>query len=140
MSVNTTETREVNFLGVRARILAEGLVEMRDVPAGDMPPLHVHHTHDECFYMLDGEVTLYLPGENSVTLRAGDFFLAPRGVPHTYRVSDAGPAAWLCLSTPAGFDRFVADVGALEEQDPASVAAIGAKYDIEILAPPGTLP
>lgn len=46
---------EVLFLGSRCRILATsestggkyGLVDMIEVAAGDMPPLHVHHTHDE---------------------------------------------------------------------------------------------
>ncbi len=131
--------QDLNFLGVRARILAEGLVEMIDAPAGDMPPLHVHHTHDEGFYVLAGEVTLYMPGEQ-VTLRPHEFFLAPRGVPHVYRVSDDGPASWLCTSNPAGFERFVAQVAALESQDPDSVTAVAAEYDIEILGPPGTLP
>lgn len=135
-----TRPEQFDFLGARARILAEGLVELTAIPAGDMPPLHVHHSHDEGFYVLDGEMTLHMPDERSVTLRAGDFFLAPRGVPHTYRVSDEGPAAWLCLSTPAGFDHFVAEVGALAEQDPAAVTAVGARHGIEILGPPGARP
>ncbi len=104
-----------------------------------MPPLHVHQTHDEGFYVLSGEVALYMPGEQ-VTLRPRDFFLAPRGIPHVYRVADSGPASWLCTSHPAGFERFVAHVGGLGEQDPATVTAVAAEYGIEILGPPGTMP
>jgi hypothetical protein len=81
-----------------------------------------------------------MPEGKSVTLRAGDYFLAPRGIPHVYRVSDAGPASWLCNSVPAGFERFVADVGALPEQDPESVTRVAAEHGIEILGPPGTMP
>lgn len=139
MSTPAAAHEEIDFLGTRARVLAEGLVEALEVPAGDMPPLHVHHTHDEGFYVLSGEVTLYTPDEE-VTLRAGDFFLAPRGVPHVYRVSNDGPASWLATSIPSGFERFVADVGRLEQQDPATVTAIAAEYGIEILGPPGTMP
>ena len=138
MSVQSP-VQDLDFLGVRARVLAEGLCEMIDAPPGQMPPLHVHHTHDEGFYVVDGELTLYMPGEQ-VTLRRGDFFLAPRGVPHVYRVSDDGPASWLCTSHPAGFERFVAHVASLDEQDPATVTQVAAEYGIEILGPPGAMP
>jgi quercetin dioxygenase-like cupin family protein len=137
---------ELDFLGARARILATGepgeaaagLVEMLEVPAGQMPPLHVHHAEDEGFYVLDGQVTLFMPGRE-LTLDAGEFFLAPRGVPHTYRVGER-PASWLVLSSPAGFERFVAEVAALEEADPDALAEVAARHRIEILGPPGAMP
>jgi quercetin dioxygenase-like cupin family protein len=138
----THTDEELVFLGSRARVLAEGgnlgVVDMLEVPAGEMPPLHVHHASDECFYVLKGEVTLYMPGEKR-TLRAGDFLLAPRGIPHTYRVGDE-PCHWLVVSQPAGFERFVAAVARLDEPDPETLAAVAAEHDIEILGPPGTLP
>ncbi len=137
-----TTTDELIFLGSRVRILAEGgnlgVVDMIEVPAGDMPPLHVHHASDECFYVLKGEATLYMPGVER-TLRPGDFIIAPRGIPHTYRVGDE-PCHWLIVSQPAGFERFVADVAALEDPGPEQLAAVAAEHDIEILGPPGTLP
>ena len=101
----TTTTADLNFLGATARVLAStedyGLVHM-DMPAGEMPPLHVHRDEDEGFYCLGGDITLYLPGE-SVTLRAGDFILAPRGIPHSYEVGADGCRA-LVSSTPGGFE------------------------------------
>jgi mannose-6-phosphate isomerase-like protein (cupin superfamily) len=139
--------REVEFLGSRARILVDGdesdgrlgLVEMLDKPPGLMPPLHVHHRDDEGFYVLDGELTLFQPGAE-VTLGSGDFFLARQGIPHTYRVGDSG-ARCLVSSTPAGFERFVVAVAALEgEPDPEVLTALAADHEIEILGPPGTLP
>jgi quercetin dioxygenase-like cupin family protein len=111
---------------------------MVEVPAGQMSPLHVHHAEDEGFYVIEGEARFYLPGRE-LTLRPGDFFLAPRGVPHTYRAGDEG-ARWLVATTPAGFERFVAGAAALEEPTPQAVAAVAAEYDIEILGPPGALP
>ena len=135
----STASDTFDFLGARARVFPGGVVELVDVPAGDMPPLHVHHTHDEAFYVLAGEMTLHTP-TGEVTLRAGEFFLAPRGIPHTYRVSDAGPASWLVYSTPAGLEDFIADVGALETPDPVSLGAAAHRYGIEILGPPGTMP
>jgi len=136
-----TQPEAVDFLGATARVLATGgalgLVHM-DKPAGDMPPLHVHRNADEGFYVLGGELTLFLPGE-SVTLRAGDFFLAPRGVPHAY---EAGPdgARTLVSSAPSGFERFVLAVAALDEVSPEILGGVAAEYGIEILGPPGARP
>jgi len=141
-----TTTSELMFLGARCRILANaettdgryGLVEMIEVPAGDMPPLHVHREHDECFVLLDGELSLFLPGRE-VALAVGEFFRAPRGIPHAYRVGDR-PARFLVMSDPSGFEDFVRDVAHLQEQTPEAVTAAAAGYDIEILGPPGTRP
>src|SRR6516164_11654556 len=97
---------ELLFLGAPCRILATaestggqyGLVDMIEVAAGDMPPLHIHHTHDEGFLLLDGELSLFLPGRE-IRLEPGEFVLAPRGVPHAYQVGD-GPAGSSCCRRP----------------------------------------
>jgi quercetin dioxygenase-like cupin family protein len=111
---------------------------MVEIPAGDMPPLHLHRNEDEGFLVLDGELTVYLPGRE-IALRAGEFALAPRGVPHAYRVGET-PARVVVLSLPGGFEGFVRDVAALDELTPEALAATAARRDIEILGPPGTLP
>lgn len=137
-----TRTAELDFLGARCRVLVEGgafgIVDMLELPAGDMPPLHVHHDTDEGFYVIDGELTVFLPGRETV-LRPGDFALAPRGVPHAYRVGDA-PAHVLVLSSPSGFERFVQAVAALPQVDPPTLTGVAADHGIEILGPPGALP
>ena len=137
----STQPDTLDFLGSTVRVLATGgalgLVH-QDVPPGDMPPLHVHHSEDEGFYVLGGEMTLYLPGQ-SVTLRSGDFFLAPRGVPHTYEVGPDG-ARVLVSSAPSGFERFVIAVAALDEVSPEILGAVAAEHGIEILGPPGARP
>jgi quercetin dioxygenase-like cupin family protein len=137
-----TKTAELEFFGARARILdgdeSLGLVDMIEVPAGDISPLHLHNAYAEGFYLMSGELTLHVPGD-AVRLAPGDFFLVPRGVPHACRVGNS-PARWLVTSTPAGFERFVADVAAGPVSEPAEVAAISATHGIEILGPPGALP
>jgi quercetin dioxygenase-like cupin family protein len=145
-TITSISAEELLFLGSRARILATsgstggsyGLVDMIEVAAGDMPPLHVHHGHDEGFLLLEGELSLFLP-DRELALRPGEFVLAPRGVPHTYLVGDS-PARWLVLSTPPGFERFVEEVAALDDLTPEALAETGATYGIEILGPPGTMP
>ena len=138
----THTTEEMVFLGSRVRILAEGgnlgVVDMVEVPPGHMPPLHIHHAEDECFYVLKGEVTLYMPDAER-TLGPGDLLLAPRGIPHSYRAGEE-PCHMLVVSQPAGFERFVAAVAGLDEPDPETLTAVAAEHDIEILGPPGMLP
>jgi len=146
MSTTGAHTADLKFFGARARIVARGedtdgrlgMVDMLDVPAGDMPPLHVHRDTDEGFHVLEGDLTLYMPGAER-RLRAGDYFLAPRGVPHAYRVGDEGCRV-VVTSLPAGFERFVVAVSEMGEPDPARLTELAAEHDIDILGPPGTLP
>jgi mannose-6-phosphate isomerase-like protein (cupin superfamily) len=115
---------------------------------GEMPPLHVHHRDDETFYVIDGELSLFVAGEHLV-LAAGQAALAPREVPHSYRV-ESEEAHWLVITTPAGFESFVREVAepasadelppAGRPHDPAVLAQAAAKVGIEILGPPGVLP
>lgn len=124
-----------------------GVVELTGRQA-EMPPLHVHRREDETFVVIDGELTLFTPGA-SRTLRAGKALLAPKGVPHAYRV-ESERARWLAVSTPAGFADFVLAASVPAEADelppadrpldmPALLAAAEA-HGIAILGPPGLLP
>jgi mannose-6-phosphate isomerase-like protein (cupin superfamily) len=115
---------------------------------GNMPPLHVHRRDDELFYVLEGELSLFVAGEQ-IVLSAGQAALAPRDVPHTRRV-ESEQARWLVISISAGFESFVREVAepAPAEElppagrpfDPAVLAQAAAKVGIEILGAPGALP
>jgi quercetin dioxygenase-like cupin family protein len=115
---------------------------------GDMPPLHVHERDDETFYVIDGELSLFVGGQQLI-LGAGQAALARHAVPHAYRV-ESEDARWLLVTTPAGFESFVREVAepaAADElppagrpHDPAVLAQAAAKVGIEILGPPGALP
>ena len=138
-----------------ARVLVEpvategtlSIVEMIGTQ-GEMPPLHVHHREDETFVVLDGELSIHLPSGSSA-LRAGEALVAPREIPHTYRV-ETERARWLAVSTPAGFASFVeaasdpadyADVPPDERPvDMDRLLAEAEAHGIEIIDPPGTMP
>jgi quercetin dioxygenase-like cupin family protein len=125
-----------------------GVVEAVGGP-GDMPPLHVHREQDEAFHVLEGELTLFVAGQEPVRLGPGESVLAPHGVPHVYEVTSDEPARWLALSTPAGFEAFVAELSEPADTDelpsdvsidPEHVAATAARHGIDLLGPPGTRP
>ena len=55
-------------------------------PRGSGSPLHVHHSEDEWFYVIEGELTLWVGGR-IITAPAGSFVFGPRDIPHTFMVS-----------------------------------------------------
>ncbi|MDR7390198.1 MAG: cupin domain-containing protein [Armatimonadota bacterium] len=117
-------------------------------PEGDSPPLHVHHTEDEVFHVLEGTLRLRV-GHQDHTLGQGEALLAPKGVPHTYRVVSAGEARWLTVTTGRDFEEFVRAMSrpALRPELPppggpptpeaaAVLAETALRYGIEIVGPP----
>ncbi len=54
------------------------------------PPLHIHHSSEELFYVLSGGFECQIGGER-VRATAGSFLLVPRGVAHAPRVVGSGP-------------------------------------------------
>lgn len=125
--------------------LVEGLL-----PPEAMTPLHRLPHVSQILYVLEGEVTAYLPGVTRV-LRPGDSMYQPVGVPQTHRVTSAEPARVLAINSPAGFERFFAKTGRVAESltlpppeeappDLEQLAAIAAEHGIELLGPPGALP
>ena len=64
-----------------------GLIEVL-VPIGLGSPWHVHTDEDEWFYVLEGNLTVYV-GDTRVDLTPGGFAFGPTGVPHTF--IGAGP-------------------------------------------------
>jgi quercetin dioxygenase-like cupin family protein len=86
------------------------------LPHGAAPPLH-SHPQDETFYLLDGEVTVWIVEPDSAGERdwvdtharrcgPGAVVFAPGGTPHSFRV-ESDTARLLFLSTPAGIEDYV---------------------------------
>jgi quercetin dioxygenase-like cupin family protein len=116
------------------------------VPRGSGSPLHVHHNEDEWFYVLEGELTIWVDGETHVA-PAGSFVLGPRDIPHTFIVSSE-MARFLLVTEPgdfAGFVRALAEPAPGPELPPGPptppdmelVMKTAAEYGLEILGPPG---
>ena len=119
-------------------------------PPGEWTPLHTHKDSDQTQYVLEGELTVHLPGR-TVVLGPGESVNTPINVPHTECVSSASPARVLDVNAPAGFDEFVAAAGEPAAKltlppadrpppDLERLAALAAKHQIELLGPPGSLP
>ena len=151
MPIQTTAAPELDFLGARARILTDGdqtegrlgIVDMIEVPAGSMPPLHVHHREDEGFWLLEGDA-IFEVGGTTIEAHAGDYVFGPRDIPHRYTVGDAG-CRMLFVFTPGGFEDVLLQMSepatsrtlpppSDEEPDWERIAAIAEAHGCELLA------
>ena len=117
-------------------------------PDGFASPLHVHHSEDEGFYILEGEMTFYV-GDQTIKARPGSFLFGPKDVPHAFRV-DSGPARMLFIFSPAGMEGFIRESSEParslsippqpeeppDEAEMERLAALAARYGGEILGPP----
>jgi len=76
------------------------LVEVIGLP-GSGPPPHIHHSVDEVYCLLEGELEV-LDGERTFTAEAGAVFHIPRGTLHAWRNATAEPARTLLFIVPGG--------------------------------------
>ena len=64
-----------------------------------MVPLHVHRTHTEHVFVLDGEAEMLL-GDRSRTVRSGDVIVIPMGTPHAVTVTSKSPLRIISVQAP----------------------------------------
>ena len=74
-------------------------------PGQKGPDPHVHYTHSDAFYVLEGEIELRLgPAVESVAAPAGTLGAAPPNFVHTFRNSSEATAIFINVHAPgAGF-------------------------------------
>jgi mannose-6-phosphate isomerase-like protein (cupin superfamily) len=118
-------------------------------PYGDSPPLHLHIREDEVFHILEGSMRFRIADAECDGV-AGQTLIAPKGVPHTYRVESESGARWLTVTTGGDFERLVRAFSRAAERDglpepagappsPADAETLAAAcrdYGIELLGPP----
>ena len=102
-------------------------------------PLHIHHTAEEAFYVLDGELTVFNEAE-AISASTGSFVLIPRGVVHSIANRGAAPVRFLTLLSPAWVSGWIEAEAKLmssgDEPDDDALAELYARYDLEIVGPP----
>ncbi|NMI02211.1 cupin domain-containing protein [Pseudonocardia acidicola] len=144
--VGAAQGETVSVGPMRMRILEDGgrtehrlgLVELTIPPHVDGPPQHVHHKHDETFYVISGAPS-FTCGTETITAEPGALVAAPIGAPHTFANPGDVPAVLLCTVTPDLYidyfrqlERLSGDPGGL---DPAAVADIMSRYATEVVRP-----
>ena len=72
-------------------------------PHREGPGMHAHAEEDDSFYVLEGELTFTVDGEE-VVAGPGMFVLVPPEVPHTFANRGDAVARFVNVHAPAGFD------------------------------------
>ena len=93
------------------------------------PPLHVHDREDECFYILDGELSVRC-GSDAFDAAAGSFVFLPRRRPHRFWAPGL-PARLLLIAAPGGIEDYFREINAAATDDERH--QIGERYGIRVV-------
>lgn len=112
---------------------------------GKVTPLHTHPDSDETMIVLEGEILMHLDGVEH-TVASGGIAVAPRGVPHAFKVTGSNDVRLLCLHTPGCCQAFYWDASEPAPHAPDTLAgpvdmarvqaSAKANGGIQILGPP----
>ena len=100
------------------------------------PPDHLHHTQEECFYIVEGTYEL-TAGSVTRTVGPGTIVSLPRGVVHRFKNVGTTTARMLDWSVPGGQDRYFTEISKLAGPgfSGEKVAEISKKYDTNFPTP-----
>ena len=112
-----------------------GVAEFLVPPQGHgVPPAHIHHTHEEGFYILEGELE-FVVGIQTVRVGQGAFVMVPAGVAHTFSNPTEKPARFLSTFTPPGYLSYFEELSQLHQATASpswqQIAELMARYDTE---------
>jgi mannose-6-phosphate isomerase-like protein (cupin superfamily) len=117
---------------------------------------HLHHTVEELFYIIDGELDLLafeptartagdwsawqsVSGSRVMRGGPGSAMFVPAGCPHAFANPGTASARMLFLVSPPGHEHYLDEIGELLGRgglpDPEAIAEIRARHDIEQLTP-----
>ena len=117
---------------------------------------HLHNNAEELFYILDGELDLlafepkartagdwqrWRSASGAQVMRGGpgSLMFVPAGCPHAFANPGTVPARMLFMVSPPGHEHYLDEIGELIGRggppDPAAIAEIRARHDIQQLTP-----
>ncbi|MDX6674423.1 MAG: hypothetical protein QOH11_1841 [Solirubrobacteraceae bacterium] len=134
---------KAGFLGsIGVRFMIDGdesgggfsLVEHPMGPRALAAPLHRHTREDEYSYVLTGRMGALL-GDEVLEAGPGDLVFKPRNQWHTFWNAGDEPCRILEIISPAGFERFFAELvelGGVAQADPQVMGELCARYELEM--------
>lgn len=97
-------------------------------------PLHRHNNEDEYSFVLEGRMGALL-GDDHIEAGPGELVHKPRGQWHTFWNAGDEPCRILEIISPAGFERFFAelvDLGGVDQATPEQLGALCKLYALEM--------
>jgi quercetin dioxygenase-like cupin family protein len=129
--------RSIGSIGVGFRLGGEhtggqvAIVE-HPFPPGALVPPHVHTREDEFSIVTAGAIG-FRSGPDEVVLEAGGYIVKPRGELHAMWNAGTTEARMIEVITPAGFERFFAELADMVEAgrpNPDDLAALSKRYGL----------
>ncbi len=143
-TLQSGEGRSISLGPIHITILEDGtrtrdtmaIAEFAFPPHSPSPFPHVHHAHEEGFYVLEGELEFKVDGA-TIRAGAGSFVMVPIGVPHTFSNPNDMPARFLNTFTPPQYIHYFEEMSELVSTSgaptPEQGRAIMARYDTDVL-------
>ena len=97
-------------------------------------PLHRHHNEDEYSFVIEGRMGALL-GDDHIEAGPGDLVHKPRGQWHTFWNAGDDTCRILEIISPAGFERFFAelvDLGGVAMADPEQLGELCQRFALEM--------
>lgn len=122
MIVGTGDGRAITLGTQRLRVLSEGTplhdvaVVDTELPPGSGSGRHVHHGHEEAFFVLEGTIHLELDG-TEVDAGPGAFLLAERGQVHAFSNRTSARARMLALYAPGAAVAYLDELATIVAPD-----------------------
>jgi mannose-6-phosphate isomerase-like protein (cupin superfamily) len=114
-----------------------GVAEFIVPPHAPTPPPHIHHAHEEGFYVLEGELE-FLVGTRTMRARAGTFVMVPVDALHTFSNPTDRPARFLNTFTPPRYIHYFEEMSELIQRggqlNAPEFAELMARYDTEVVS------
>jgi mannose-6-phosphate isomerase-like protein (cupin superfamily) len=114
-----------------------GMATFEIPPHAPTPPPHIHHAHEEGFYVLEGELE-FLAGTQIVRAVQGTWVMVPMGTAHTFSNPTDKPARFLNTFTPPLYIGYFEEMSKLIQTDitptPQQFAQLMARYDTEVVS------
>ena len=140
--IGPEDGKQVDLGSVGARFMIYGeesgggfsVVKHPMPPRALAAPVHRHSREDEYTYVLEGRMGALL-GDDVVYAEPGDFVWKPRDQWHTFWNAGDEPARILEIISPAGFERFFAELVALggaAGAPPEQLAELCGRYELEM--------
>jgi quercetin dioxygenase-like cupin family protein len=137
------EERNLGSIGVVFKLFGaqtNGQVSILEhpFPVGACVPPHLHTREDEYSIVTGGEIG-FRSGDHEVVLGAGGYIVKPRGELHTMWNAGDAPARMIEVISPAGFEHFFWELGALMAAGgpaPAALTSLAEEHGLIFETPP----
>jgi len=107
------------------------------VPAGYGPPLHMHKTTSEAFYIIRGALRFQVGTAKVIEAPAGSFLFIPRGIAHAFINPTSEPATYILVISPSGFEKYFEALARIIDTNPTpeTLADLSARHDRYVVGP-----